>query len=111
MARRTPQKPGAPRFTLFDASPVVECGAYPAKAVVGEIIPIAATAFREGHDCLGVELTLTDPQGHTLGPFPMSTQGNTDSFKQISSQPRTESGALVFLHGATQSPLGGAERR
>ena len=81
MSPRIPVVPGAPRYTLFDASPVVEGGTYPAKAVVGEIIPIAATTFREGHDCLGVELTFTDPHGRTVGPFPMSTQENTDRYQ------------------------------
>jgi starch synthase (maltosyl-transferring) len=81
MSPRIPVVPGAPRYTLFDASPLVEGGMYPAKAVVGEIIPIAATTFREGHDCLGVELTFTDPHGRTVGPFPMSTQENTDRYQ------------------------------
>jgi starch synthase (maltosyl-transferring) len=69
-----------PRFTVFDVSPVVECGRYPAKAVIGEIIPISATAFREGHDQLSVELLLTDPHGNSIGPFPMSTQGESDRY-------------------------------
>ena len=70
----------ASRFTVFDVSPVVECGRLPAKAVVGEIVPISATAFREGHDRLGVELLLTDPQGNLVGPFHMPTHGESDRF-------------------------------
>ncbi|HZL75019.1 MAG TPA: maltotransferase domain-containing protein, partial [Propionibacteriaceae bacterium] len=41
---------GAPidRIPVHKVSPVIEGGAYPAKAVVGEAIPIRATVFREG---------------------------------------------------------------
>ena len=68
------------RFTVCDVSPVVECGAYPAKAAEHEIIPFLATAFREGHDCIGVELTLTGPSGEISGPFPMSNLHGGDQF-------------------------------
>ncbi|CAN5333795.1 alpha-1,4-glucan--maltose-1-phosphate maltosyltransferase [soil metagenome] len=33
------------------------------KAYAGEIVPFAATVFREGHDLLGAEVVLTDPAG------------------------------------------------
>lgn len=69
-----------PRFTVLDVSPVVACGNHPAKAVEGEIIPFAVTAFREGHDSLGVELILTDPHGRTIGPFPMTERHGSDRF-------------------------------
>jgi starch synthase (maltosyl-transferring) len=68
------------RFTVCDVSPVVECGTYPAKAAEHEIIPFTATAFREGHDCIGVELTLTGPSGRNSGPFPMSNLDGGDRF-------------------------------
>ena len=51
------------RFPITDISPTVESGRRPAKAVVGEHIPVVATAFREGHDLLGVEVVLRDPSG------------------------------------------------
>lgn len=51
------------RIPVTDVSPVVESGRLPAKAVVGEQIPIRATAFREGHGALGVEAVLFDPSG------------------------------------------------
>jgi starch synthase (maltosyl-transferring) len=44
-------------------SPVIEDGAYPAKATVGESIPIRATVFREGHDAVNASVVLTDPEG------------------------------------------------
>jgi len=40
----------AGRIEIDDVAPVVSTGRYPAKAVVGEIVPIRATVWREGHD-------------------------------------------------------------
>ena len=56
---------GAPidRIPVHNVSPVIEGGAYPAKAVVGESIPIRATVFREGHDAVNASVVLTDPNG------------------------------------------------
>jgi starch synthase (maltosyl-transferring) len=45
-------------------SPVIEGGAYPAKATLGETIPIRATVFREGHDAVNASVVLTDPEGN-----------------------------------------------
>ena len=57
---------GAPidRIPVHKVSPVIEGGAYPAKAVVGESIPIRATVFREGHDAVNASVVLTDPNGN-----------------------------------------------
>ncbi|MEI7778746.1 MAG: alpha-1,4-glucan--maltose-1-phosphate maltosyltransferase [Actinomycetes bacterium] len=46
------------RFPVLDVLPTVESGRRPAKAVVGEIIPVTATIFREGHDALGADVAL-----------------------------------------------------
>lgn len=51
------------RFPITDVQPVVEGGKFPAKAVVGETLVVGATAFREGHDQLGVSAVLLDPRG------------------------------------------------
>ena len=39
-------------------APVVSCGAHPAKAVVGEIVPVRATVWREGHDAVSATLVV-----------------------------------------------------
>ena len=51
------------RIPVTAVSPVVEGGAYPAKAAVGEAIPIRARVFREGHDAVNASVVLTDPEG------------------------------------------------
>nr|WP_231946640.1 alpha-1,4-glucan--maltose-1-phosphate maltosyltransferase [Auraticoccus monumenti] len=51
------------RIPVVQVSPVVEGGAYPAKASVGERLPIRAKVFREGHDAVNASVVLTDPEG------------------------------------------------
>ena len=46
-------------------------GSFPVKAFENEVIEFGATAFREGHDKLAVELVLTSPTGKTTR-HPMS---------------------------------------
>ena len=49
------------RLGIDDVSPVVSAGRYPAKAVVGEHIPVQATVWREGHDKLAATVTWRGP--------------------------------------------------
>ncbi|WGZ79918.1 alpha-1,4-glucan--maltose-1-phosphate maltosyltransferase [Arthrobacter sp. EM1] len=51
------------RFPITAVQPVVDGGNFPAKAIVGETLVVGATAFREGHDQLGVSAVLVDPRG------------------------------------------------
>ncbi len=51
------------RIPVRKVSPVLEAGAYPAKASVGEWIPIQATVFRDGHDAVNAQVVLTGPDG------------------------------------------------
>ena len=56
------------RIPIVDVMPVIECGRYPAKSVVGEQLTIGATVFREGHDAIGVNVVLRDATGRS-GPW------------------------------------------
>ncbi len=51
------------RIVITDVAPVVACGRWPAKAVVGESVPISATVFREGHDLIGADVVVLRPDG------------------------------------------------
>src|SRR3978361_699505 len=51
------------RIVITDVAPVVSCGRWPAKAVVGETVPVTATVFREGHDLIGADVVLIRPDG------------------------------------------------
>ena len=51
------------RIPVLALSPVVDAGRFPAKAVVGEPVPITATVFREGHDAVAATAVLVGPDG------------------------------------------------
>ncbi|MGO1317150.1 MAG: alpha-1,4-glucan--maltose-1-phosphate maltosyltransferase [Cellulomonadaceae bacterium] len=63
----TTPKPAPPcpigRIPVTEVSPTVEQGRWPAKAVVGEAVPIRATVFREGHDAVAATAVLIAPDG------------------------------------------------
>ncbi|WP_369134506.1 alpha-1,4-glucan--maltose-1-phosphate maltosyltransferase [Modestobacter sp. I12A-02662] len=49
------------RLGITDVAPVVSCGSFSTRAVVGEHLPITATVFREGHDAVAANVVLTPP--------------------------------------------------
>lgn len=54
------------RFAISDVTPTVGStvsGEFPAKAVVGEHVPVSALVFREGHDAVGASVVVRDPSG------------------------------------------------
>ncbi|MGZ0710676.1 maltotransferase domain-containing protein (plasmid) [Coraliomargarita sp. W4R53] len=53
----------ARRIPISKPTPSVEWGDYAPSAFVGEAVPFRITAFREGHDLIGVQLRLTAPSG------------------------------------------------
>ncbi|MGY4712493.1 alpha-1,4-glucan--maltose-1-phosphate maltosyltransferase [Mycolicibacterium sp. CBM1] len=46
------------RIEIDDVAPVVSSGTYPAKAVVGEVVPVCASVWREGHDAVAATLVV-----------------------------------------------------
>lgn len=73
----------AGRIGIDDVAPVIFGGQFPAKAVVGEVVPVRATVWREGHDAVAATLVVrylgTDyPQlatgpGTAAAPVPIDT--------------------------------------
>ena len=49
------------RLGIDDVSPLISCGRYPSKAVVGEYIPVRATVWREGHDAVAATVVWRGP--------------------------------------------------
>ena len=74
------------RIAIDDVEPVVSGGTYPAKAVVGEIVPVCATVWREGHEAVAATLVV-----RYLGPvYPQVGHGSiksTDAVAQDSVAP------------------------
>ncbi|MDU0478441.1 alpha-1,4-glucan--maltose-1-phosphate maltosyltransferase [Staphylococcus chromogenes] len=50
------------RLGLDDVRPFIQGGA-PSKAVVGEVVPVFALAWREGHDAISATLNVSGPSG------------------------------------------------
>lgn len=69
------------RIPIMDVTPAVESGRRPAKAVVGELIPISAIVIREGHDALGVEVVAVRPDGSRCLSVPMTKDEYTDTWR------------------------------
>lgn len=46
------------RIEIDDVAPAVSGGRFPAKAVVGEVVPVSATVWREGHDAVAATLVV-----------------------------------------------------
>jgi starch synthase (maltosyl-transferring) len=61
------------RIPIRNLAPVQPEDRWPSKAFVGEVVPFEATIFREGHDLIGADVVLIDPDGvqtqHRLQPF------------------------------------------
>ncbi len=60
------------RLPLLDTRPDAP-GDYTPKAFAGEVVPFSVVSFREGHDLIGVQVRLVDPEGdvslHRLHPL------------------------------------------
>jgi starch synthase (maltosyl-transferring) len=56
---------------ISDVKPVLDCGRWPAKAVVGETFEVSATVFREGHEVPGASVVLRGPDGQRQPPARM----------------------------------------
>ena len=70
-----------PRIPILDLSPQVDEGHWAASAFSGEVVPFRATAFREGHDRIGVDLLLLDPSGTQTEHHMHATAPGTDGWE------------------------------
>src|SRR5690554_1777078 len=69
------------RIPIRQLSPQQPENLWPAKAFIGEVVPFQATAFKEGHDILGVDLLLTDPDGTQSSHRMRSVAPGTDRWQ------------------------------
>jgi len=71
------------RIAIDDVEPIVSGGTYPAKAVVGEIVPVCATVWREGHEAVAATLVV-----RYLGPaYPQLGHGSLPSAGAATPEP------------------------
>ena len=64
-------------IVIDDIRPATPHG-YPAKAVVGEAVPVRAVIFRDGHDILGAEVELSHDLHGPLSTAALGALGNDD---------------------------------
>jgi len=79
-----PPPEGVGRIPVLAVGPVVDAGRWPAKAVVGEQVPVTATVFRDGHDAVAATAVLLDPDGreHSRVRMQLTTPG-TDRYRGV----------------------------
>jgi len=63
------------RIGIDDISPTVSNGRYPAKAVIGEHIPVHATVWREGNDAVGATVAWKGPHDRVFRQTRMVEEG------------------------------------
>lgn len=72
----SPFSPRIGRIPIRHLAPQQPENRWPSKAFAGEVVPFAATIFREGHDVLGGDLVLQAPDGEsTEHPLAMRVAG------------------------------------
>ena len=95
------------RLGITDVSPVVSCGRYPARAVVGEHLPVAATVFREGHDAISANVAWRGPDGTDgpAAPFIRMVPGVPGTDRWHATVVPTDEGAWTFAIEAWGDPV------
>ena len=84
----------AGRIEIDDVEPVVSGGRFPAKAVVGEVVPVSATVWREGHDAVSATLVVRyhgagyppladEPPGRVRAAEPVPIQDVVNSSSRV----------------------------
>jgi starch synthase (maltosyl-transferring) len=93
----------AGRLGIIDVTPVVNCGRYPARAVIGEQIPISARVFREGHDAVAASVVWRGPDDSSVRTVRMTpgVPGRDEWFATVSP---TSQGMWAFAVEAWGDP-------
>jgi len=92
------------RIPIVGVGPSLEEGRWPARAVVGESVPISATIFREGHDLEGATAVITRPSGRK-DTLPMEAKNWGLSLYEARFLPKSE-GMHSFRVEAWSDPVG-----
>ncbi|MEV6275464.1 alpha-1,4-glucan--maltose-1-phosphate maltosyltransferase [Nocardia sp. NPDC051832] len=70
------------RIAIDDTAPSIP-GGYPAKAVVGEVFPVRAVVWREGHDAVAATLAVRGPGSARVTRIPMAPDYQPDVFNAV----------------------------
>ena len=91
------------RLGIDDVRPRTADGALPTKAVVGEVVPISALVWREGHDAIAATVVVTDPEGREYA-VPMTAEQHRPDYCHALFAP-DEHGLWTFRVEAWSDPV------
>ena len=74
--RRSPTR-GLDHLTIECVEPELDCGRYPVKRVVGDVVRVGADVFKDGHDTLAAQIVVRAP-GEPAWPLPMEFDSDAD---------------------------------
>src|ERR1700722_16919234 len=64
------------RIQIQAIEPIVDCGGFPAPAIVGDRVHVSATIFKDGHDTLGAALRSKGPGAKRWQESPLALVGS-----------------------------------
>ncbi len=67
---------GRNRVVIDALSPVVDCGRFPVKRVIGDVVTVDADVLADGHDVVACVLCVRKPNGRTWSRARMAAVGN-----------------------------------
>ena len=92
------------RIPVLDVTPSVAGGSRPAKAVVGELVPVSALVFRDGHGVVAADVVLMDERGRELDRAAMTP--HADGSDRFTGWLRpTQQGRMSFTIEAWADPI------
>ncbi|HEU4994230.1 MAG TPA: alpha-1,4-glucan--maltose-1-phosphate maltosyltransferase [Gemmatimonadaceae bacterium] len=74
--RRSPTR-GIAHLTIECVTPELDCGRYPVKRILGDVVHVGADIFKEGHDFLAAHVVVRAP-GSAAWPVPLRHDFNVD---------------------------------
>src|SRR5688500_7613580 len=92
------------RLGISDVAPVVSCGSFSARAVVGEHVPITATVFREGHDAVAANVVWSGPDD-SGAPFVRMAKLPPEPDRWLATVVPDKEGRWTFCVEAWSDPL------
>src|SRR4051812_40513482 len=93
------------RLGISDVAPVVSCGSFSARAVVGEHVPVTATAFREGHDAVAANVVWCPPGEDGVPPLIRMAKYGDEPDRWLATVVPDREGRWTFRIEAWSDPL------
>jgi starch synthase (maltosyl-transferring) len=93
------------RLGITDVAPVVSCGSFSARAVVGEHVPITATVFREGHDAVAANVVWSPPGEEGAPPLRRMARFGEQPDRWLATVVPDREGRWTFTIEAWSDPL------